>query len=131
MQTTNPSVSNEPNDSNNTDESECITRTRYFTIINPPDFDSECICARTPRQAVSKAFMNICRKKKEDGKKIVSGKPIDISIQETTISSNLKIYNFEVKRLKLSEPQYLSIEKSDGTLDTKNMNYRLVIRKKM
>jgi len=81
----------------------------------------------TPKQAASKGFTKMVHKLKVVGK--TPPKKTTIYLRESTRGSLKKYYGYEASRLKLDEPQVLTITGDDGVEKDITYNFRNKIKK--
>ena len=82
----------------------------------------------TPKQAASKGYTKYLQKLKENGK--AAPKETTIYMRESTRGSARKVYGYTAARVKLNEPQQVTInDKVSGEKKTVTYNYRNKIKK--
>lgn len=104
-------------------------KSRFFKAINEKDGKGHGrYTGDTPKQAASKGYTKFIQRLKAEGKAIP--KTTKIYLRESTRGSNRKVYGYIASRVKLDEPQELTIK--DNATGEKKMityNYRNKIHK--
>lgn len=110
---------------NNTESNE----ERYFKLVDPKSkLSSGRYTGATPKQAASKAYTKLLQKVKQSGGAIP--KTTTLYLRESTRNSAKKVYGYAASRIKLTEPQQLTIkDKVTGSDKTITYNYRNKIKK--
>lgn len=113
-----------------TNNNEQERQDRYFKIVNSKTKESKGrYTGDTPKQAASKAFTKMLQQLKKDNQPLPKKSTI-IYLRESTRGSARKVYGYEAARLKLDEPQELTIkDKDSGEEKVIVYNYRNKIKK--
>lgn len=109
--------------------SNSLLEERYFKLIDPKNKQSfGRYTGATPKQAASKAYTKLLQKLKQSGGSIP--KTTTLYLRESTRNSPKKVYGYAASRIKLTEPQQLTIkDKVTGSDKTITYNYRNKIKK--